>query len=144
MSKETYLNELRKRLSLLDAKEVDAITYEYHDHINNKLDEGYTEEEVLDQLGDVNQLARNILEAYKISERYIKWFVGKERMIDDMNEFTSKIADGSIEVFNKIESSVKDVVKKTLHFSENRIHDVKNIFKKTSKKQNDETDESSQ
>jgi Protein of unknown function (DUF1700) len=141
MTKEIYLNELRKRLSLLDAKEVDAITYEYHDHIASKLGDGYSEEEVLEELGDVNQLARKILEAYKISDRYIKWFVGKERMIDDMNEFTNKIADGSIEVFNKIESSVKDVVKKTIHFGENRIHDVKSIFKKSHKKQDDDTDQ---
>lgn len=129
-----YIKELRKRLSILNEEEVDDITDEYNDFIANKVLDGYSEQEAIDSLGDVNYLARRILEAYKISDKYIKWFVGKERLIDDINDYTTKVADSSIDVLNKIENSLKDIFKKTAKFGEERVHDVKNIFKK---KEND-------
>jgi hypothetical protein len=137
MTKETYLKELKKRLSLINSEEVEKVTVAYNDYLKRQSGEGYTDEEALEQLGDVNQLARTILESYKISEKYIKWFVGKERMVDDLNEFTSKVADSSIEVLTKIEKSAKKAVKKTIQFGGNRVHDVKSIFTKSEKKKDD-------
>ncbi len=151
MKKEKYIIELRKRLSILDEKVVDDIVCEYLDLINQKINIGSTEEEVIDQLGNVNELAKKILKSYKISETYIKLFIGKEKLIDEINDFVLKLTDVSSSVYGKIEESVSDfarttghvaknVYKETLKFGEEKINEMKKALRKD-KKQNDDNED---
>jgi Protein of unknown function (DUF1700) len=137
MTRELYINELKKRLSLLDEAEVNKIIHETDSHIDEQIQAGKDEAAVFEQLGDVNELAKTILKAYKLSDRYIKLFIGKEKVVDEINDFASKVAESSIEVFNKIEDSMKQIFKETLKFGEERIKDVKKIFNRKSES-NDE------
>lgn len=147
MTKEQFIIELRKRLSLLESEEVDNIVEEYLDYIKQKLNEGLTEEEALEKIGNVNDIAEKILRAHKIAERYIKIFIGKEKVIDEINDFITKITEVSTTVFSKIESSVTEFARNTGHFAKNvyqeskkfgeeKIKEVKNIFKKESNDEN--------
>jgi len=117
MTKEKFVNELAKRLSLLDSKEVDKIIQEYLDTISKKMHRGITEEEAINELGDINEIAKNVLKSYKINENYIKLFIGKEKVIDDVNEFIKKATDVSTSVLLKVGEQVsgfaKDVYSKS-------------------------------
>jgi len=117
MTKEKFVNELAKRLSLLDSKEVDKIIQEYLDTISKKMHRGITEEEAIHELGDINEIAKNVLKSYKINENYIKLFIGKEKVIDDVNEFIKKATDVSTSVLLKVGEQVsgfaKDVYSKS-------------------------------
>lgn len=143
MDKTKYLKELKKRLSLLDETEVDRIEAEYVRFFDEKVDQGFTEEFIISELGNVNELAKKILQMYKISPRYIKLFVGKEKLIDDLNEYTNKITDTSIEVFDKVEQSVKRMFQKTVETSGKGIQSVKNFFKRKSSDTEEKEDEKS-
>lgn len=130
MDKNKYLKELKKRLSILEEQEVQRIEAEYIRFFEEKLEQGLTEETIINELGSVNDLARKLLQMYKISPRYIKLFVGKEKVIDDLNEFTNKITDTTIQVFDKVEQSVKRAFKKTVEAGGKGFQSVKNIFKR--------------
>ncbi len=142
MNKEKYIIELRKRLSLLSSDEVDDIISEYLDYIKQKQNEGTSEAVALEQLGNVNELAKKILKSYKISDTYIKLFVGKEKVIDEFNDFVRKFADASTTLISKIESSISDIAntvyKETKKFSEEKISEVKKRF--NNKEKTDDTD----
>lgn len=130
MSKEKYLNEFKKRLSLLDEGEIQRIEAEYLRFFDEKEKEGWAEEEILQELGNVNELAKKILQMYRISPKYIRLFVGKEKLIDEFNDYVSKVADTSMEVFDKVEQSVKRLFKKTIETGEKGFHSVKKFFSK--------------
>jgi|GEM_PF-992571 len=129
MTKEKFVNELAKRLSLLDSKEVDNIIQEYLDTISKKMHRGITEEEAINELGDINEIAKNVLKSYKINENYIKLFIGKEKVIDDVNEFIKKATDVSTSVLLKVGEQVSGFAK-----------DVYSKSKKIFKKDQDEQD----
>jgi len=151
MNKEKYIIELRKRLSILDSNEIDNIVVEYLDFIKQKQNEGATEEVALEQLGNVNDIAKKILQSYKISESYIKLFIGKEKVIDEINEIVVKFADISSTVYNKLEESVtefarttghlaKNVFNETKKFSEEKFNEVKSKMKKANSDSEEEID----
>ncbi len=152
MNKEQYIIELRKRLSLLANSEVDNIVLEYQDYIKQKLNEGLSEEEALEQLGNINDLAKKILKGYKLSDTYINLFIGKEKVIDEINDFVKKLSEVSVNVFTKIEESVTEFARTTGHiaknvfneskkFGEEKIKEVKNIIKKSMKDEEEQKNE---
>ncbi len=66
MNKNEFLSQLRKRLDVLTDTEIDDIIDEYADAINQKIQEGKTEEEAVQDFGDFEELVKEIGEAYKI------------------------------------------------------------------------------
>lgn len=76
MNKNEFLNQLRKRLDVLSTDELNELIEEYSEHIDHKMSEGKSEEEAVKDFGDLGELSRNILQAYKLNERYTqsnKW-----------------------------------------------------------------------
>lgn len=67
MNKQQFLDKLKERLAILSETEVMDILDEYSDTIDQKIQEGMTEEDAVKDFGDINQLADEILEAYKIN-----------------------------------------------------------------------------
>ena len=92
MTREEFFAKLDARLSVLNEKERKDIMEEYQSHIEFKMQDGKTEAEAINDFGDIDALADEILEAYHIDnnatkqkslEYYIKACVG---FINDVTE----------------------------------------------------------
>ena len=68
MTKKQFLSTLKNKLHILNDKEIEDILKEYEDHIDLKVKDGLTEEEAIQDFGDIDQLAKEILSAYQ------RWF----------------------------------------------------------------------
>lgn len=67
MTKDEFLNTLEHRLQLINEKERRDIIDEYRTHIEMKMKDGKTEEEAIEDFGDIDELVDEILDAYKIN-----------------------------------------------------------------------------
>ena len=85
MNKKEFLEKLGKKLSILDESERKDILDEYKDTISEKVKHGQSEEEAVADFGDVDELVKEILSAYKIDPD----FEGK-----DENTFNKLLSDG--------------------------------------------------
>ena len=109
MKKEEFLNKLRKRLNILEEKEVEDLLTEYEGYIDEKIEAGASEEEAVDSFGDIDELADELLKAYKVkvpkNDDPIGNFANKvvkiiDRLIKDFSKKTPKeIAQFVIEIF---------------------------------------------
>ncbi len=90
MSKEKFLESLRKKLSILEESEIEDILTEYEGYIEEKIAKGSTEEEAVNSMGNVNELAKDLLSAYKIKT--------EEKNKDTLNN----LVDSFIQVFDRI------------------------------------------
>ncbi len=70
MNKKDFIKELEKRLEILDEKEIKDIVNEYKDIIDEKVKSGKSEEEAVSEFGSMDELATEILKAYKINPKY--------------------------------------------------------------------------
>ena len=70
MNKNSFINKLNKNLKILDENEVKDIIDEYSEIIDEKIKDGKTEEEAISDFGDVDELCKEILKAYKINPKY--------------------------------------------------------------------------
>ena len=109
MKKEEFLNKLRKRLEILEEKEVEDLLTEYEGYIDEKIEAGATEEEAVDSFGDIDELADELLKAYKVkvpkNDDPIGNFANKvvkiiDQLIKDFSQKNPKeIAQFVIEIF---------------------------------------------
>ena len=109
MKKEEFLNKLRKRLEILEEKEVEDLLTEYEGYIDEKIEAGATEEEAVDSFGDIDELADELLKAYKVkvpkNDDPIGNFANKvvkiiDQLIKDFSQKSPKeIAQFVIEIF---------------------------------------------
>lgn len=83
MNKQEFILSLEKHLNILKEAEIEDIVQEYSQHIDDEVASGKTEEEAVENFGDVKELASEILDAYqlkteskhKLVDRIIRWFV---------------------------------------------------------------------
>ncbi len=95
MKKEEFENKLREKLSILDAKEIDDIIEEYLGYIDEKMQKGAKEEEAIKDFGDIDELARELLKAYKINVEQPK----EKNILNILVEKISGVLDSLIKVF---------------------------------------------
>ena len=69
-SKESFLNALQQGIAVLAESEQKDILEEYAQHIELKISGGLTEEEAIQDFGDVHELIGEILEAYHVNPLY--------------------------------------------------------------------------
>lgn len=100
MKKREFLNKLRKRLDILEDREIDDIISEYEGYIEEKVKAGKTEEEAVKELGDIEEIAKEMLFAYKVKD--------KKENDGFLNNIASKISDFIDSLDNK---SSKDIIK---------------------------------
>jgi uncharacterized membrane protein len=112
MTKRKFLEELEKRLNVLDESEKQDILNEYKDMIAEKIKHGKTEKEAIADFGSIEELSKEILSAYKINPNYNK-----------SNEKTS--GEKAKEMVNNGEDLIKEGAKKLSDFTKNVIDDVK-------------------
>lgn len=102
MNKEEFLNKLRKRLDVLEDKEIEDIISEYEGYIEEKVSRGLTEEEAVKELGDFNEIVSDLLAAYKV----------KEQESNVLNRFINKVSSGFDYLLNELSNkSGKDILK---------------------------------
>lgn len=89
MTKRTFLKQLKEKLSVLEESEVEDILKEYEDHIDMKIKEGKTEKEAVEDFGNIDELVKDILSAYKISSGYQE----KKTVDDYLNICVDKITE---------------------------------------------------
>ncbi len=82
MTKIEFLNKLRKKLEILDPGEVEDILKEYSGYIDEKIENGVIEEEAIESFGNIDELANELLKAYKINVKEEK---------DPIGDFSKKI-----------------------------------------------------
>lgn len=68
MNKEEFLKTLRKRLSVLEDSEIEDIISEYAGYIEEKVNVGMSEKEAVKELGDIDEIVKDLLAAYKVKE----------------------------------------------------------------------------
>lgn len=107
MSKEEFLKILDRRLQVINEKERKDIIDEYRTHIEMKMEEGKTEEEAIEDFGDIDELVNEILDAYKINtDRVHNTFDAK------VNNFLDELFEGFKRFLGSFTSlEVDDVVK---------------------------------
>lgn len=67
MKKDEFLSLLEKKLQVINEKERRDIIDEYRTHIEMKIRDGKSEEEAIEDFGDIDELVDDILDAYKIN-----------------------------------------------------------------------------
>lgn len=107
MSKEEFLRILERKLDVINEKERKDIIDEYRTHIEMKMQEGKTEEEVIQDFGDIDELVEEILDAYKINT---------QRVNQSFDAKLNKVLDSLFESFQRflgslISLDVDDVVR---------------------------------
>jgi uncharacterized membrane protein len=70
MSKREFLKDLERRLSVLDEQEVRDIVNEYEGIIDEKIKDGKSETAAVNEFGNIEELASEILKTYKINPKY--------------------------------------------------------------------------
>ena len=103
MNKNEFLNELRKRLKLLDNGEIDDIISEYSVTIDEKIKNGKTEIEAVKDFGDIDELAKEILSAYKINPDYKEKNSNSDidNIINRINEIIKDLSRKVVDIGNK-------------------------------------------
>ncbi|MBZ9609470.1 DUF1700 domain-containing protein [Clostridium estertheticum] len=62
MNKEEFLSDLMKQLSSLGETECNKFTTYYGEMIDDYIEDGYTENQAIDKIGDHKSIAKNIIE----------------------------------------------------------------------------------
>lgn len=106
MNKKTFIKKLKNNLSVLEENEVKDIIEEYSDNIDEKIKNGKTEEEAINDFGDINELSKEILKAYKINPKFAETEKGQEK-------------------FQGFENAVKKGAQKISDFTKSFIDDIK-------------------
>lgn len=70
MSKAEFLKNLENRLEILNRSEREDILSEYEQHIEMRMNSGLTEEEAIQDFGDMEELVKEIMEAYNVNPDY--------------------------------------------------------------------------
>lgn len=67
MTKDEFLRLLDRKLDVINERERRDIIDEYRTHIEMKMKEGKSEEEAIEDFGNIDELVDDILDAYKIN-----------------------------------------------------------------------------
>lgn len=103
MNKSSFISKLKKNLKILDENEVKDIIDEYSEIIDEKIKNGKTEEEAINDFDDINELCKEILKAYKINPKYTE--------NDVKFDFENFIKNTSTKLSNFTKSLVDDIKK---------------------------------
>ncbi len=68
MTKEQFLYELRTRLSGLPQQDLEERLHFYSEMIDDRIEEGYTEEAAVDEIGSVDEVVSQILSDYPLTK----------------------------------------------------------------------------
>ena len=102
MTKDKFLRELEKKLSILSEEERKDTINEYRDIIEEKVKHGKKESEAVKEFGSIDELSKEILNAYKINPDY-----KSKDFVDGAEELIRKGAKKISEVTDDVVDSIK-------------------------------------
>lgn len=104
MNKEEFLKKLKKKLDILEDKEVLDIVSEYEGYIDEKVASGLTEEEAIKELGDFDEIISDLLAAYKLKDN--------SKNDSGFNKFVNTVSDGIDNFMGSLDNkSGRDIIK---------------------------------
>ena len=103
MNKSKFLKKLEKKLEILNDEELKDIIDEYESIIDEKVKHGKTEEEAINDFGDVSVLAKEILEAYKLNSSKVDEDDFFNSLDSTIKKGAKKISDYAKEVADEAE-----------------------------------------
>lgn len=107
MTKDEFLKTLDRKLQLINEKERRDIIDEYRTHIEMKVQDGKSEEEAIEDFGDIDELVDEILDAYKINTDRVNQSFDRK-----FNTFMDDLFDGFKRFIGSFTSlEVDDVVR---------------------------------
>lgn len=102
MNKKEFLNTLRKRLSILEDSEIEDIISEYEGYIEEKVNVGLSESDAVKELGDIDEIVKDLLAAYKV----------KEPKSDGFNNVINKVSNSIDNFMSSLDDkSAKDIIR---------------------------------
>ena len=113
MNKEQFIAYMNQKLAIIKEEERKDIIDEYSNHIDEKVTEGMSEEEVIAGFGDIDEMIKEILDAYNIDPRQTS-NSGWDRKINDgldslfdafqnlLSKFTSMNADNVVKLMFEV------------------------------------------
>lgn len=113
MNKKDFLKIIEKKLIVLNVEERKDIVAEYTDIIDKKIGAGKTEEEAVNEFGDIDVLTEEILKAYKINTDYQNGEEKNDNFFDNINNTIKKaskvISNFAIETTKKIKNDNENI-----------------------------------
>ena len=106
MNKKSFIKKLKNNLIILEESEVNDIIEEYSNNIDEKIKNGKSEEEAIKDFGDIDELSKEILKAYKINPKFVKSEEGSD-------------------LYQNFENVIKKGAKKLSNFTKNAVEDIK-------------------
>lgn len=94
MDKKEYLERLRALLKGLPADEVEDIIFDYEDHFNAGVEDGKSEEEIAESLGDIKSIGKQYRVTASISNA--------EKNVSAANIFKAILATAGLGFFNLV------------------------------------------
>lgn len=89
MNKEQFVTLMNKKLQVIKEEERKDIIDEYINHIDMKVSEGKSEEEAIADFGDIDEMVKEILDAYNIDPNRANYTNDHK-----INDFMDKMFDG--------------------------------------------------
>ena len=108
MKKREFIKELKDKLSVLEENEINDIVLEYTGIIEDKVKAGQKEIDAIKDFGDIDELAKEILKAYKINPKYAEKKSSTGEVVDNIEGWIRKGAKKLSEVTKKIFEDAKN------------------------------------
>ena len=118
MNKEKFLKELTKKLSVLSFEERQDTINEYSDIIEEKIKHGKTEIEAVSEFGSIDELAKEILSAYKIDPKYSE---SDKSIADNVEDIIKK---GAKKISDVTEDVVENFKKSDFEWTTNNVVEI--------------------
>lgn len=99
MNKEQFIAYMNKKLAIIKERERKDIIDEYINHIDMKVQEGMSEEEAIAAFGDIDEMVKEILDAYNIDPSHTRSGDGFDRKVNE-------VLDAIFDSFQKLLSNV--------------------------------------
>ncbi len=107
MNREQFLKQLEKKLKILNDEEKKDIIDEQASIIDEKIQNGKSEAEAIEDFGSVDELAKEILKAYKVNPDYNKNSETFEQGKESLDRGIKKAASWMGEQFSKLSDEIK-------------------------------------
>lgn len=108
MNKKEFLNKLEKALAILNEKERKDIIDEYKATIEEKVKHGQTEEEAVEDFGNIDELVSGILDAYKIDPDYNHKEGNLSKFTEEGEKLIKKGANKLADMTREFADNIKD------------------------------------
>ena len=108
MNKKEFLNKLEKALTILNEKERKDIIDEYKATIEEKVKHGQTEEEAVEDFGNIDELVSGILDAYKIDPDYNHKEGNLSKFTEEGEKLIKKGANKLADMTREFADNIKD------------------------------------